>query len=114
MLSIIMLFGTSCASLDKSRHMSGMFSYMADSAMFIECQTGKKLALLFEDDYISLEKAYLETKKEDAESLKVDIFGRVVLRYDKEMQRDIFMLLVDRFISIEPTKKCKIVEKNRL
>ncbi len=86
---------------------SGMFSYMADSAMFIDCLTKKRFPVAFEGDYISLERAYLETIQEAGKDIKVNLNGKIVLRDGMDGKVNVPTLLVKKFISIMPKERCQ-------
>ena len=74
--------------------MSGMYSYMADTGMFKDCSNGKKYPVAFEDDYISLERAYLNTKHRAGEAIKVNLIGKIELRDGMDNQKNIPTLVV--------------------
>ena len=87
--------------------MSGMYSYMADAAIFRECITGLKYSITFEEDNLALERAYLKVQKTAGESLKVQLDGKIVLR--KGMDSNVLepTLLVKKFINIIPKEVCQ-------
>jgi uncharacterized lipoprotein NlpE involved in copper resistance len=43
--------------------MRGIYSYMADATIFMECQTGRKLSVALEGNNLSLERAYLKVRQ---------------------------------------------------
>ena len=86
--------------------MSGMYSYMADVAIFSDCNSGEKYPVAFEKDYISLERAYLKQKYSAGESLKVNLIGEIVTRDGMDNQKNIPTLIVEKFINIIPKEDC--------
>lgn len=46
--------------LEPELHLTGMYRYMADAAIFDECLTGRRLPVAFVADNLALERAYLE------------------------------------------------------
>ena len=60
--------------------MVGMFQYMADAPNFTDCTTGKRYPVAMEEDYISLEKTYLNTQSEPGEMLLVTFEGQIEAR----------------------------------
>lgn len=87
--------------------MSGMYSYMADAAIFKDCKTGKKYPVAFEGEYITLERAYLKTRQTAGESLKVNLIGEIALRDGMDNQKDKQTLIVEKFINIIPKESCQ-------
>ena len=55
----------------------GMYSYMADVALFTECGTGLTYAVAFERDAAALERAYLQLQTGPGEPLLVTLRGYV-------------------------------------
>jgi len=55
--------------------MRGMYSYMADAALFDECLSGRRFQVAMEADNIALERAYLEAQRQPGEALLVSIQG---------------------------------------
>ena len=87
---------------EQQTHFYGMYSYTSNTAVFRECATNKKFSVSFEKDYISLQKAYLNTKKEPAEYVKVELVGHIVLR-----DGNVPTLIVKKFINIIPKELCQ-------
>jgi copper homeostasis protein (lipoprotein) len=85
--------------------MRGMFSYMADSAIFQECLTGRKLPVTMEADYISLERAYLEKRAAPGQAIAANVEGRIVERVHMEGPARP-MLVVERFVGLSPGETC--------
>jgi copper homeostasis protein (lipoprotein) len=87
--------------------MRGMYSHLADAALFTECESDKTLPVLMEGDNRALEQAYLGVQHESGEALLVTLEGRVVSRMPREGWGSVDMLLPERFIGIQPRKTCK-------
>ena len=87
--------------------MVGTYSYMADAAIFKECVTGKSYPVAFEEDSISLERAYLKAKRVAGEPLKVHLDAEIVYREGVDNQGLLETLIVKRFIKITPKESCK-------
>ena len=100
-------FGCATPEVTKKDLKSGMYSYMADAAVFKECSTGKKFSVAFEKDHISLERAYLNTRKEAGEYVKVKLEGEIVLRDGMDGKIDVPTLIVKKFINIIPKEVCQ-------
>jgi copper homeostasis protein (lipoprotein) len=85
--------------------MRGMFTYMADSAVFEECLSRRKLPVAMEADYISLERAYSEKRAEPGQALLANVEGRIVERVHMEgPSRPV--LVVERFLGLSPGGNC--------
>ena len=110
-LSIFMLSGCSKTPdielKETQTKMSGMYSYMADAGIFKDCSSAKKYPVAFEDDYISLERAYLNTKHQAGEAIKVNLIGKIELRDGMDNQKNIPTLVVKKFINIIPKEHCQ-------
>ena len=100
-------YGCATPEVPKKDLKSGMYSYMADAAMFKECSTEKKFSVAFEKDHISLERAYLNTRKEAGEYVKVILEGKIVLRDGMDGKTDVPTLIVKKFINIIPKEACQ-------
>ena len=87
--------------------MTGMYSYMADSAIFTECITGIKYPVAFKEDSISLERAYLKQSKGSGESLKVYIDAQIQERNMIDKKGKEASIVVKKFIRIIPNKNCE-------
>ena len=53
--------------------MRGMYSYMADAALFEECISGRRFQVAQEADNLALERAYLEAQRQPGEALLVSL-----------------------------------------
>lgn len=86
--------------------MRGMYSYMADAALFTDCQTGRSLPVAMEGDNRALERAYLQVEHEPGEALLVTLEGRIVPRMPMEGPGPVATLLPEKFVSIRPGARC--------
>lgn len=85
--------------------MRGMFRYMADTAIFEECLTRRKLPVIMAGDYLALEKAYTRMRREPGAPLLATLDGRIVERVVMEgLPRP--SLLVERFEGTWPGETC--------
>ncbi len=85
--------------------MRGMFTYMADAALFEDCVTGRKLPVAMEGDYRALERAYLERRAEAGQALLANVEGRILDRVVMEGPARP-TLVVERFVSLSPGESC--------
>jgi len=99
--------GCATPKVAKNSIKSGMFSYMADAAMFVECGTNKKFAVAFEGDFITLERAYLKTIQEPGKTIKVNVEGEIVFRDGMDGRVNEPTLIVKKFINIVPKEVCQ-------
>lgn len=90
--------------------LSGMFSYLADAALFVECRTSRRFPVAMERDYLALERAYLGTEHEPGQEIFVTVEGHFANRQKMEGEGREEMLIVERFINIVPGEDCKTVE----
>ena len=99
--------GSVTASAGESKAlMRGMYSYMADAALFKECLTGRKMPVAMEGDNAALERAYLEAQQRPGEELLIEIEGHIAQRPAMEGAETVESLVIDRFIGIWPRETC--------
>jgi copper homeostasis protein (lipoprotein) len=91
--------------IEPSLHMRGMFTYFADSAILQECLTGRSMPVAMEQDYLRLEQAYMESRREPADSLLVNLTGRIVERVNMEGPARP-TVVVEEFKGIWPGESC--------
>lgn len=84
----------------------GEMSYMADAARFKECVTGRTYPIAQEQDYRTLERAYLADRDNPGAPLTVHVEGSLVMRPAMEGP-DRRSLVVDRFIQTLPDVTCE-------
>jgi copper homeostasis protein (lipoprotein) len=91
--------------LEPYLHMRGMFRYFAGSALFEECLTGRKMPVTMDADYLRLEQAYLQARREPDEALLASLRGRIVERAD--MGGPVRpTLVVEAFSGVWPGESC--------
>lgn len=87
--------------------MQGMYSYMADAGLFLECGNNKKrLPVAMEGDNIALERAYLNNRYQPGKSLLVSIEGHLATRKKMEGEGTQQVVIVDQFLSIQQQENC--------
>ncbi len=95
----------------ESAEMRGMFTYLADAAVFEDCDTARRLPVAMEEDYLALERAYMEKRSEPGQALLVKVEGRIVERVNMEGPPRP-MLVVDRFVGLATGETCGEPPKN--
>lgn len=88
-------------------HMRGLFTYMADAALFEDCASGRRYPVSMEGDYLSAERAYLESRAEPGAPLLVSFSGHLVKRPPMEGDGTIDMIVVDQFDTALPGEECE-------
>ena len=91
---------------ESSVELTGMYNYMADAAVFVDCATGKRYPVSMEADNLALEKAYLSTQTEPNQQLLVSLRGHYDLRPPMEGDTDVEMMIPDRFGQFWPNEEC--------
>jgi uncharacterized lipoprotein NlpE involved in copper resistance len=86
--------------------MQGMFAYMADAAVFVDCETSDRYPVAMEGGYIDLERAYLEARSEPGAPLLVSFTGHLAPRPPMEGDGTVDMVIVERFESAHPGEDC--------
>lgn len=86
--------------------LSGMYSHFADAADFYDCRTRTRYPVVFEADHRTLERAYLEHRRDAGEPLLVEFVGRIVPRPRMEGDGTVPTVVVDRFLGIFPGETC--------
>ncbi|QTD36488.1 MBL fold metallo-hydrolase [Polaribacter batillariae] len=83
----------------------GEFVYVADAASFTDCKTGKIYSITGNEDYILLQKAYLNADHETYEPEWVKVSGE--LKMGEKMNGGLEeQLVISKFISLDENKKC--------
>lgn len=84
----------------------GMYTYMADAAMFTRCDTGARVPVATEGESLALERAYLAAAHEPGAPVLVTVQGRFETRPPMEgAPRE--HLIVDAFDGIWPGEVCE-------
>jgi len=87
--------------------MRGLFTYMADAAVFVDCGTGERLPVAMEADYLGLERAYIEARERPGRPLMVTFDGFVAERPAMEGDGVANVVIVDRFVDVRPGEACE-------
>ena len=93
-------------SRPKGMELAGMFTYMADAAIFEDCRNKKVYPVSMEGAYIELERAYSNSGIEAGKPLLVQVEGRLLERPAMEGNRNEVKLIVDSFTAILPEQSC--------
>jgi copper homeostasis protein (lipoprotein) len=86
--------------------MRGMYRYMADAALFEECLSGRSFQVAQEADNVSLERAYLDARREPGEPLLVSLQGRIAERTAMEGDAMVLTVVPERFLGVWPGETC--------
>jgi len=86
--------------------MTGMYRYLADAGMFMECRSRRRMPVAQEQDNAALEAAYAKARREPGEELLVRLEGRLTMRPKMEGEGVQPTLVVERFISVWPGESC--------
>lgn len=89
-----------------SNALEGAFRYMADAASFTDCQSGQRWPVAMEGEYESLESAYVQTRKQPGEELKVDLQGQLAMKPKADGRGEVLTLVVERYRGIWPGETC--------
>jgi uncharacterized lipoprotein YbaY/heat shock protein HslJ len=101
----ILLKRASAATSDASSQapqLRGLYSYMADAAWFVDCRSGIRLAVAQEGDNAALEAAYSKARSTGGVQMLATVEGRVEDRTPMEGSGTRPILIVEKFISVEP------------
>lgn len=94
--------------LELDLFMHGMFSYLADSARFEVCYTGRSYPVAMEGDYLALERAYVAADKPGPGAPLMAAFeGRITERPPMEGDQLIPTVVVERFVRLSPSQTCE-------
>lgn len=91
---------------DVGMELRGQFSYLADAALFRDCNTGKTFPVEMSGQYLELERAYLNSGIEAGENLTVSLRGRYLERPDADSNTNKVNLIVDTFHSVSDDQDC--------
>lgn len=104
--TIFSLLSLSLSSVH-ANEMIGMYSYMADVGLFLECGQNKKhLPVAMEGDNIALQRAYLKNRYMSGKSLLVNVKGHSAMRPKMEGDGKEDVIVVDQFLSIAQQESC--------
>lgn len=83
----------------------GMFSYFADAALFEECNSGRRMPVAMEGDYLRLERAWLAGGHSAEVPVMASVRGRIVERVNMEGPARP-TVIVERFDGLSPGDRC--------
>ena len=84
----------------------GMYRYMADAGLFVECESGRRFNVAQEGDNAALERAYLAARRQPGDGLLVSLDGRITMRPPMEGAGLRPTLIPDRFTGVWPAETC--------
>ncbi|VAX26479.1 hypothetical protein MNBD_IGNAVI01-1311 [hydrothermal vent metagenome] len=87
--------------------MKGMFAYMADAPLFVECFTKMRFPVAMEGDYKNLEKEYLANVEEPGKPILTTLTGSLISRPKMEGKGEILYLVVEKFDKVWPKRDCR-------
>lgn len=90
----------------RGTEMAGMFTYMADAALFEDCRNKKVYPVSMEGAYRELESAYSNSGIKGGDALMVQVEGRLLERPAMEGNMNEVKLIVDSFTAILPEQSC--------
>ncbi|MGB5682845.1 MAG: META domain-containing protein [Polyangiales bacterium] len=86
--------------------MQGMFRYMADAGMFLDCATREQWPVAMEGDNAALERAYGKAEITPGAPLLVTVEGRLEPRRKVDAKGTETNLIVERFVRTWPGETC--------
>jgi heat shock protein HslJ len=84
----------------------GMYSYLADAPLFVDCSSGKRMPVAMVADNRALERAYLQERQIPGEPLLVILEGRIEPMAPMEGPGLVDTLIPERFIGIQTENNC--------
>lgn len=109
LLLSILILTASCSSIitDNNNILKGYFSYMADAALFVDCETNEKYPVAMKGDYITLEKEYLKVAETAGQKVIVELEGEYADLDKIEGEGKRTFLIVNKLIELQPNQTCK-------
>ncbi|MDX1382295.1 MAG: copper resistance protein NlpE N-terminal domain-containing protein [Thermoanaerobaculia bacterium] len=92
--------------LEPTLAMRGMYRYMADAALFQECETGRSFPVAMERESLALERAYLAADLEPAAPVMAHVEAAIAQRPPMEGEGLRPTLVVARFDGLWPGETC--------
>ena len=86
--------------------LQGMYSYMADAGVFVDCATREQWPVAHEGDNATLERAYSEAKIAPGAPLLVTVEGGLDLRPKVDRRGKETTLIIQRFVRTWPRETC--------
>jgi copper homeostasis protein (lipoprotein) len=94
------------AALEPQLTMRGMYTYMADAGVFVDCATGWRLPVATEADNVALERGYQAARSEPGQPVLVALEGRIAMRPRMEGDGRQRTLVPIRFDKARPGDTC--------
>ncbi len=91
--------------------LQGMYTYMADAGLFVDCATREQWPVATEGDNANLERAYGKAKIEPGSPLLVTVEGRLEPRPKMDGRGKETNLIVERFVRTWPRESCGSMTK---
>jgi copper homeostasis protein (lipoprotein) len=90
--------------------LQGMYSYMADAGIFVDCATHERWPVAHEGDNATLERAYGKAQIAPGSPLLVTVEGGLDLRYKVDGRGSETTLIIQRFVRTWPRETCGSVQ----
>ncbi|UCH30397.1 MAG: META domain-containing protein [Myxococcales bacterium] len=94
--------------------LEGMYSYMADAGIFMDCATREQWPVAMEGDNAALERAYGKAKIAPGSPLLVTVQGRLEARPNVDTKVMETNLIVTRFVRTWPRETCGSMKEVKL
>lgn len=94
--------------------LQGMYRYMADAGLFMDCATREQWPVAMEADNAALERAYGKAKIEAGSPLLVTVEGRLEPRPKVDRRGTEANLIVTRFVRTWPRETCGSMKEVKL
>ena len=107
LLSLILVI-ISCGSRvsDDKNLFRGYFSYMADAALFTDCEDNNRYPVAMEGEYLKLETEYLKTVRNGGEKIFIIFQGEVIEKDRVEGEGKRKFVVVKKLDGLFPEKTC--------
>jgi copper homeostasis protein (lipoprotein) len=92
--------------ISEPMRLRGIYRYMADAGLFVECHSGKSFFVAQEGDNATLESAYIAARPEPGAEVLVTITGHIARRPKMEGEGEVEMVVVDKFGKVWPGDTC--------
>jgi len=86
--------------------LTGMYTYMADAAVFEECQSSQRFPVLLKADHLAVETAYLAQRSGPGEPLFLSFTGRFVDQAPEPGLAPRPHVIVEQFGAFSPGRTC--------
>jgi copper homeostasis protein (lipoprotein) len=94
------------AAFEPTLTMSGMYRYMADAGIFIECATGGRVFVAQEGRNDMLESTYVKTVARPGDEVKAVLQGRLVSRRNPDTGAERPSVVVERVVRVVAGETC--------